>query len=80
MIFLKIGSVKAILILLPHMNIRPIFYIFRPIWAQFGTVNVYRNLLCDYELRVNRRCESHNLIKGVNVFIRVLSTFVVLLW
>lgn len=49
------------------------FYIFRPIWIQYG-INVHKNVLSDSGFCEARCSDSHTLLKGVNELILVLHT------
>jgi hypothetical protein len=45
-------------------------------WITFGTGGVHKKL-SDQEFRENRRCESHTVLQGLNVFVFLLPTFII---
>jgi hypothetical protein len=51
----------------------PTIYIFRPISINFGAENVNKSLLSDREFREIGHSENHDLCRGVDKIISVLS-------
>jgi hypothetical protein len=51
-----------------------ISYMLDPMWIEFGTGDVHRNLLNDCDSHEYRLSEGHVLLTGVRGFLLVLST------
>ena len=76
--FMNVSAVKIALPFIAYMKLCRYVLLFRPI-----EINTVQDIYClqisvsDFELNENRRSGSHTLHWGVNVFLSVISAFVV---